>query len=687
MLMGCTLTYTSCGDDDDDDEPKQDNKNEQPNNEQPNNNSDIGEQTTDASIAGFIPEEYKGKKVAAWYFNPSVDESKNKSEALYCFDDGTLLVTAISDGTKIIEFKGNYKITSGDFENGTATISVSMMGVTADVATFKIEKGVIVEQEGRYGYTKQDNSKIPVYAKADKDESEGSQHGENIDEIIQPFLPTAYAGKKVAAWYALTNIENDRTKTESVFLFDDGTVVKTTFKFKSHDNTLVREIDMEATYTLTGDYENGTVTVKAPTGDTFEALINDGVLSVPVMGNDKFKKQDNAKLPDDSEPTDGDNQGGNEQQAGEVNSFFPAEYSMLNTVAWFYSEQGGDTDALFFLDGGICIQTSIMSGQKLLMVKAAYSLVKGDFYNGTVRVVTTNMGTMETTIVNGVITDPDPEGDDDPYIKMDNNALPPVCSDYEDATDESGYEDDYIDFDIVMRDVENITVTGGFAKAYIDGFAGLTNFDRSAITSIGFCIAHPDEGFPTINNRFVAADGLNADGSFEATINRDDLRYNTWQICAVIQYNGEEFYSDIQEFSTNIDDNGGGNGDNGGNGNTSDIDLANFKAYLPAEYAGKNVAAWFENRQVEEEKGKCKILATFLFDDATFVVTKHKWSNGSEETEIEAAGTYELDGTNLIATLQSGGTMVFAIDEKGGFSMGEDRFDIQDNDNVPTATK
>ncbi|MBO4771010.1 MAG: hypothetical protein J5595_00575, partial [Bacteroidales bacterium] len=297
------------------------NSNEQQNNNgnnQQNNNGDNNgngqdntTQTIDASIKGFIPEEYNGKKVAAWYFNSNVDQTKDKPEAVYCFDDGSLVVTAIENGTKIIEFKGDYKLT-GDFENGTVAISV--MGIEA--ISFKIDKGSIIEPEGRYTYTKQDNSKIPVFAKADKDESNGSEHGENIDALIEPFLPTAYADKNVVAWYAFTNIENDRTKTESVFLFDDGTVVKTTFKFKTHDKTLVREIDMEATYTMTGDFENGTVTVKAPTGDTFEALIKDGMLSVPVMGNDKFPKQDNANLPDDSEPTNGDNGNQNQGEQG-----------------------------------------------------------------------------------------------------------------------------------------------------------------------------------------------------------------------------------------------------------------------------------------------------------------------------------------------------------------------------------
>ncbi|MCR5453955.1 MAG: hypothetical protein K6F33_03095, partial [Bacteroidales bacterium] len=220
ILTGLALTFTSCGDDEED--PIDNNSN----NEQNNNGNT--EQTTDASIKGFIPEEYKGKKVVAWYFCENVDPTKNKPEGVYAFDDGSVVVTSIDNGTKITEFYGKYTL-AGDYDNGTLTITV--MGLKA--AEMKIEKGVIAEPQGRYAYTKQDNSKIPAYAKADKDEMmDDTQHGEDIDEIIEPFYPTKYADKKVAAWYANTNIENDRTKTESVFLFDDGTVAKTTYKYK-----------------------------------------------------------------------------------------------------------------------------------------------------------------------------------------------------------------------------------------------------------------------------------------------------------------------------------------------------------------------------------------------------------------------------------------------------------------------
>ena len=315
MLTGLALTFTSCGDDDEIDDATGNNSNEQQNNNgnnQQNNNGngqDNTTQTIDASIKGFIPNEYQGKKVVAWYFCENVDPTKNKPEGVYAFDDGSVVVTSIDNGTKITEFYGKYTLT-GDYDNGTLTITV--MGIKA--AEMKIEKGIIGEPQGRYSYIKQDNSKIPAYAKADKDEMmDDGQHGEDIDQIIEPFLPVQYADKKVAAWYANTNIENDRTKTESVFLFDDGTVVKTTYKYKTHNNSLQREVDFVGLYSATGTFSNGTVAVKSVTGETlFEVTISNGVLVALAMGNATFKQQDNSKLPQATNETAQGDYGGNE---------------------------------------------------------------------------------------------------------------------------------------------------------------------------------------------------------------------------------------------------------------------------------------------------------------------------------------------------------------------------------------
>ena len=419
ILTGLALTFTSCGDDEED--PIDNNSN----NEQNNNGNT--EQTIDASIKGFIPEEYKGKKVVAWYFCENVDPTKNKPEGVYAFDDGSVVVTSIDNGTKITEFYGKYTLT-GDYDNGTLTITV--MGIKA--AEMKIEKGIIGEPQGRYSYIKQDNSKIPAYAKADKDEMmDDTQHGEDIDEIIEPFYPTKYADKKVAAWYANTNIENDRTKTESVFRFDDGTVAKTTYKYKTHNNSLERVIDFEGAYTVTGSLSNGTVTVQSVTGETlFDVTISDGILVALAMGNATFKQQDNAKLPTATDETaqgdygnnEGDNNGGNGNDDGDddgeyVEAFLPKSYADKEVKAW-YEYQNIDGNSKLKI-----LAIFIFNDNSLVVTKAKYNLFdsnvtreieytgfcelnEGDYQDG---IVYADNG-MTIKIVDGIITIPNEDG-------------------------------------------------------------------------------------------------------------------------------------------------------------------------------------------------------------------------------------------------------------------------------------
>ena len=582
MLTGLALTFTSCGDDEEDDATSN-NGNEQQNNNgnnQQNNNSgdnngnnsgdnngngqNTGNQTIDASIKGFIPNEYQGKKVVAWYFCENVDPTKNKPEGVYAFDDGSVVVTSIENGTKLLEFYGKYTLT-GDYENGTITITV--MGIKA--AEMKIEKGIIGEPQGRYSYIKQDNSKIPAYAKADKDEMmDDGQHGEDIDQIIEPFLPVQYADKKVAAWYANTNIENDRTKTESVFLFDDGTVVKTTYKYKTHNNSLQREVDFVGLYSATGTFSNGTVAVKSVTGETlFEVTISNGVLVALAMGNATFKQQDNSKLPQATNETAQGDYGGNEN---------------------------------------------------------------GNEGNG---------------------------------------------------------GNETVSFQLVMKTIDeaNYTATGCYAEAYIDGFSGRTDIDPTKIGRIGFCVRNMFAlGEPTVNDMvFTCKNGIGKGGGFDLLIESNDLKDGDWLIRAFVEYDGEITYSYITHyFSTK---------NNGGDDDDDDSELV--EAFLPTSYADKDVEAWYEYHTYDEKSGKYKILAIFIFNDNSLVVTKAKYNlfDSNATREIEYTGFCELnegDYQDGIVYADNGMTIkivdgIITIPNEDGST---EEFEWQFLDDLPTPT-
>ena len=127
----------------------------------------------------------------------------------------------------------------------------------------------------------------------DDDGGEGGFIGE-----VQPYLPAQYAEKTVAAWYVTADIDNSKVKIESVFLFTDNTLVKTTSKFYSVSDGRDPEyrIEGEGHYELKeGDYSNGVASVVLSNGQTMTVEIVDGLM---MAMDEYFAKQDNADLPD-----------------------------------------------------------------------------------------------------------------------------------------------------------------------------------------------------------------------------------------------------------------------------------------------------------------------------------------------------------------------------------------------------
>lgn len=127
---------------------------------------------------------------------------------------------------------------------------------------------------------------------------EGNEGGESeFTEKATAYFPDAYAEKTLAAWYSLTETDENKIKIEAIFLFDDNTLVKTNSKVYSEADGREPsdELEAEGEFEITsGDYDNGAAHVKAGEME-FDVTISDGVLS--AMGAE-FIKQDNADLPE-----------------------------------------------------------------------------------------------------------------------------------------------------------------------------------------------------------------------------------------------------------------------------------------------------------------------------------------------------------------------------------------------------
>ena len=110
----------------------------------------------------YLPASYADKTLDAWYMLKDEDDDKIKIEAIFLFNDNTLVVTnskvySVEDGRepeKKINAEGTFTITSGDYDNGTADVDAA--GMQFEVT---ITDGVLFAMEEEF--IKQDNADAP----------------------------------------------------------------------------------------------------------------------------------------------------------------------------------------------------------------------------------------------------------------------------------------------------------------------------------------------------------------------------------------------------------------------------------------------------------------------------------------------------------------------------------------------
>ena len=277
----------------------------------------------------FFPSSCARKNVVAWYlYEVERSQSQVKLEAVFLFDDNTLVVTkhkVKSDGREPREiiYEGSWEMTRGDTANGVASIDGELGQMTV-----AIENGVLSAMGS--SYVKQKNSAVPAASDpvdegkggddsgsgkddpsgddngsgkddggSGKDDPSGDDNGSGKDDNgsgkdeggeggeagglgdIEAFFPEDCAQKNVLTWY-FAEVENtaEQVKNEAVFLFDDGTLVVTKHKVKN-DGRETREIVYAGAWELTtGDYENGVVSID---DGQMKATVANGKLAVEGM--------------------------------------------------------------------------------------------------------------------------------------------------------------------------------------------------------------------------------------------------------------------------------------------------------------------------------------------------------------------------------------------------------------------
>ena len=122
-----------------------------------------GDSTFTEKAEAYLPSDYADKPLAAWYSLTDEEKGKIKIEAIFLFDDNTLIKTtskvySAEDGrepSNELEAEGEFTITSGDYENGAAHVVAGEMEF--DVT---ISDGVLSAMGAEF--IKQDNADAPA---------------------------------------------------------------------------------------------------------------------------------------------------------------------------------------------------------------------------------------------------------------------------------------------------------------------------------------------------------------------------------------------------------------------------------------------------------------------------------------------------------------------------------------------
>ncbi len=125
-----------------------------------------GEEGSESGFAtepeAYLPASYADKTLDAWYMLKEEDDDKIKIEAIFLFNDNTLVKTSskvysVEDGREPsyeIDAEGTFTITSGDYDNGAAHVKAGEMEF--DVT---ISDGILSAMDAEF--TKQDNADAP----------------------------------------------------------------------------------------------------------------------------------------------------------------------------------------------------------------------------------------------------------------------------------------------------------------------------------------------------------------------------------------------------------------------------------------------------------------------------------------------------------------------------------------------
>ena len=577
----------------------------------------------------------------------------------------------------------------------------------------------------------------------------------------QAFFPNAYRQRTVAAWYSLTEKEENGTRIEAVFLFDDNSFVTTKSRTYTDGRSQERKILAEGDYTLTGDYENGTAEVKingSPEPMTVE--IKDGKML--AMG-ETFTKQNNKKVPKPSEESEGGQGGegqGGEGQGGQggddgIEAFFPNGFSTKDVASWYaqagkIQEQGYEMQykaAIFFFGNGQFVATvhTEVEGPdgpiptKIISIKGRYEWVEGNFETGKLKLIGDDGKVIVVDIAQGKLTGIETEnGEMVIYAKQDTNSVPQPSDptdNYQPGGEGQGGEGEGGEGQ--GGEDQGNEVPAFFPKTYADktvvAWYSFSEGEKGETRVEAVFLFENDVLIVTENKVFAEELGMGPEryiksvGSYKLREGDYENGLGLVELSEVGQHQvkiadgvltvdglyGEYIKRALADIPDPLDptDQGqqggegqgeggegqGGEGEGGEDqgGEGGEVQYNGDPApYLPAQYAEKTIAAWYQSENVGN--GTVRYECVFLFTDGSLVVTKSKFYNigdGREpEYDINATGQYRMseggdfeNGTASVVTAD-GMTMEVRIENGILYAMNTE-FTKQDNKDAPAPLK
>ena len=585
---------------------------------------------------------------------------------------------------------------------------------------------------------------------------------ENESTDNQAFFPNTYRQRTVAAWYSLTEKEENGTRIEAVFLFDDNSFVTTKSRTYTDGRSQERKILAEGDYTLDGDYENGIAEVSingAPEPMTIE--IKDGKML--AMG-ETFTKQSNKKVPKPSEESEGgDGDGGHGQQGGQgdggqgdgLEAFFPNGFSSKDVASWYaqsgtVSEQGYEMQynaAIFFFANGQFVATahSVITGPdgpiptKAIAIKGRYEWVgEGNFDNGKLKLIGDDGKVIVVDIADGKLTGIETEdGQVTIYSKQDTNSVPqpsdPTENGQQGGEGEGGEGEggEGEGGEGQGGEDQGNEVPAFFPKAYADktvvAWYSFSEGEKGETRVEAVFLFENDVVIVTENKVFSEEFGMGPEryiksvGSYKLREGDYENGLGLVELSEVGQHQvkiaegvltvdglyGEYIKRALADIPDPLDptdqgqqgqQGGEGEGDQGGEdqgGEGGEVQYNGDPApYLPAQYAEKTIAAWYQSENVGN--GTVRYECVFLFTDGSLVVTKSKFYNIGDgrgpEYGINATGQYRMsedgdfeNGTASVVTAD-GKTMEVRIENGILYAMNTE-FTKQDNKDAPAPIK